>query len=83
MDINQVINQIKEYCNIATVETIELIMKNIDNLLNSIPENIYNEVAEKIEKYMKTLNQLYIKRMMDTGKVFPLYIENFINPSSN
>lgn len=83
MDIYEILDKIKEYCNTATLETIETIMKNIDSMLNSIPENSYIKIADKVKEYMKILNELYIERMREQGKIYPIYIENFINPSNN
>lgn len=83
MEYEKLFFLLAEYCQKATLENIEEIMKTVDEILTQIEENIYFSLADKIKYYMNILNSIYLEKMKQKGKLIPIVIDNFLYPSIN
>ena len=83
MDMENVIDILSGYAAGANRENIESVMQNIQSLLDRIPEKDFFPVAETINEIVKPLNEIYLEKMKETGRVRTLYIEDLFGPCMN
>ena len=83
MDIDNILGELESFSRIANIENIEEIMRKVDALVTSIPEEIFYSASEKINLIMKLLNPIYIEKMKLNGKLVPFSLESLLSYSLN
>ncbi len=83
MDKRKILAKLSGFAIRANQSNIEDVMKDVQDLLVTIPENFYYEISHDVEEILKPLNEMYIEKMKQAGKVVAISIEDLLGPSMN
>ena len=83
MGTHEILLILESYIVRATIDNIEEIMEDVDNILNSLQEEEYFSIKDEIKKYLDILNPIFIEKMKIEGKVKSFFVEDIFDISSN